>query len=413
MAIAGSLTMLSGCAATAVEPDAVLTETAVPTQEAVATPIAYPVPDGCPTGAEFGTAYAGDAAWAQELDIALLGGALSSPLPDGGCGYIVGDGGTTDSGTAFERVIAVYFNIDTPGRHTHSDLYGWAIAAGGTPRVDASDETSDTALDLPSDFAGFSNASFDWVNGDTSYWFTDETVIPAFTQGASAKVEFYLSADDVAMMKKASDAGVDASDPTKALAAGLPLASSVAFSAADPDGYSTEFQLTARLQPFTTDVTNSAPGEWEILSTSSVSGTVWNTTAQRNTESPAVGAFALYPKGSAACSGFNGVSIKDADWQDSSYCQIGLGSHFRDSLEPDGMQNFESGTKPLKVGPFPEGGTELAEFNAPISIYASLDPITMRTTTDWTSDQGCLTNLETTSVWVIAMDGWPDPICQP
>jgi hypothetical protein len=406
LAVAGVVAVLTGCAAPAAEPVAVEEETEAP-------PVSYPVPEGCPSGEEFGTAFVSDADWAEEIDIALLDTALATPLPDGGCGYVVGDGGATDSGVAFERIIVFYFNIDTPGRATHDDLYNWALAAGGVPATTDTGETSDTSIELPTEFSTFTNASFGWVDGETSSWFPDDETIPAFTQGASAQVEFYLPADAVSAMKDASAAGVDASDPTKALAAGLPLTSSVAFNAADPDGYTAEYKLTAKLQPFTTDVTNSAPGELEILSSASTTGVVKNTTPQRNTKTASVNAFALYPKGSAVCNSFNAVSIKDADWQDSSYCMIGLGGIGGADLAPDGTQTLESGTVGLKYGPFPEGGPELAVFNAPIAVYASLDPISMRTTTNWTSDKGCLTNLSTTSAWVIAMDGWPDPICQP
>lgn len=397
--------LLGACAAPPTEPVAA---------EEEATPASYPVPDGCPTGDEFGLAFVAQEGWAEEIDASFLDTVVSTPLPAGGCAYVAGDGGTTDSGAAFERIIVVYFNIDTPDRPTHDDLYGWAMSAGATPNVDdATGEASDSSADLPQDFTGFTNGTFLWVDGETSYFFTEHETIPAFTQGANAKLEFYLEAADVEAIRAASDAGVNASDPTKALAAGLPLTSSVTFDGTDPDGYTATYQVTAKLQPFTTDVSNSAPGELEILSSGSVGGSVQNTTPERNTETASVNAFALYPGGSPICDNFNEVSITGADWQDSSYCAIGLGGIYRAELAPEGSQTFEETSTPLEYGPFPENGSELTAFNAPLAVYASLDPSSMVTTTDWTSDKGCLTKLSTTAAWVIAMDGWPDPICRP
>ena len=80
------------------------------------------------------------------------------------------------------------------------------------------------------------------------------------------------------------------------------------------------------MQPFTSDVTDAPPGQFEAVGASGVGGSVTNTTAERNMTAPEASVVALYPLESAACSGYNGISAEGADWQDSAYCVLGLGS---------------------------------------------------------------------------------------
>lgn len=405
LAVVGAI-LLSGCSAPAPEP--------AEADEIEATPASYPIPDGCPTGDDFGVAYVDQEGWAEEIDAVLLDTAVSSPLPSGGCGYIAGTGGSTDDGVAYERIIVMYFNIDTPERPTHSELIDWGITTGGNSEVDETyDEPEVTGVALPQEFSTFTNASLSWVDGETSFRFQEDTDIPEFTQGASATIEFYLATEVIDSLKAAASAGIDPTDPTTALAAGLPLTSSVTFGAVDPDGYSVEYNVTGTLTPFVSDVTNSAPGELEVFATGSLTGNVKNTTPERNAKSASVGAFLVYPTGSAVCNDFNGLSVTGADWSDSSYCSIGVSGMPGLELAPDSVQPFDGTKSELRFGQHPEGGTALIDYNAPIAMYASIDPIRMLTRTDWTSDVGCLTKQRTTAMWVVPMAGWPDPICQP
>lgn len=403
VAVVAAAMMFAGCSAPAAEP-------ASAEEEGTNTPVTYPVPDGCPTAEDFSRAFVSDPTFARQLNAALLDAVLSDPLPAGGCGYLVNNGGNaTSSGSTYERVIVFWFNMDSPNRLSTAELTEWATSIGATAGADG---TSD--FDLPDSLSGYTNGIVSLVDGVTSFIFDqDSDVIPEFTQGASGRIDFYLSENLADAVTAATDAGVTTADPTTALASGLPSVSYVAFDATDPEGYTVNIALSGKLWPWATDVADSAPGEEQATSHSRVSGSVTNTTAARNATSPKVNLFALYPMGSAACMNGGVASVVGADWQDSSYCTISLGSVSPVELSPDATQVYKAYISDLSFGPFPEGGSAVGELSQPLAVYAALDPITMLTTTDWTSSKGCLTNLSTTSVWAVVADGWPDLICQP
>ncbi|MFZ8756958.1 hypothetical protein ACO03V_05995 [Microbacterium sp. HMH0099] len=224
----------------------------------MATPISYPVPDGCPSGKELGQAYVDDPAWARAVNADLLSGELRSPLPAGGCAYFVGDVGAAKNGVdTYQRVIVAYFNLDTPGRLTPGDLRAWGLQAGGVPteQTDAegnpTGETSDTSLTLPDNFTYFNNAGVGWVDGVTTMRYR-ETPIPAFTQGSSGQVEFYLKADRAKAIEEASVTGGTVSDAMSGIIAIDTSATAVTLTAIDPTtGATTATRTFEGTQPVT------------------------------------------------------------------------------------------------------------------------------------------------------------------
>lgn len=230
-AIAGTVVLFVGCSAAA--PD-------LGDNDADATPITYPVPDGCPSGADFGQAYIGQSEWARAVNADLLSGDLRSPLPPGGCAYFAGDIGAAKNGVdRYQRVIVAYFNLDTPGRLTQGDLRTWGTNAGGVPKAEQNlegeltGETSDTSLTLPDDFTYFDSAGVSWVDGTTTIRYSD-TPIPAFTHGASGQIEFYLKAERASAIEAASVSGGTVSDAMSGIIAIDASASAVTLTAIDP-----------------------------------------------------------------------------------------------------------------------------------------------------------------------------------
>lgn len=399
-----SIGFLGSCSAPEPEPDE---------KPKAAKPVVYPVPDGCPTGEQFSQVNVGEKGWAEQIDSSLLNAALSTPLLEGGCSYLVGDVGATTDGEPIRRVIVAYFNMDTPNRHTRRELIRWAESAGATA---VEEEISRTEFALPTEFSGLTEGTFIWTDGEASYQYLEEEgkeTIPEFTQGSNAQIEFYVLADKMDAIKAAGEAGIDPTDPTKALAAGLPMVTSTTFNGTDPDGYTATYTAKVELQPFTTDVTNSAPGQQEILSTGTFTGSVKNTTPQRKSTPASFGAYVVYRGDSAACDQWNNIAVTGGDWSSRPYCVITSNGVGGVDLEPDGSHDFEPLAMSIKRGGFPEGGPELADFQSPVAVYAYLDPEFGVHWSEWTADRGCLTNRGTTEVWVLPMDGWPDPICAP
>lgn len=402
---------LAGCSAPA---------SPTPEAEEVA-PVSYPIPDGCPTGAEFGDAYVSDPEWAEALDAALINGEVTTPLPAGGCAYAVGEVGTSEtSSSTYRRVIVFYFNLDEPGKLTHSELMEWGVTAGGTPTAETdfdgapTGEYSDTNLTLPSEFTDWTGADVGWVDGETSSWGWDETVVPAHTQGANGRIEMFLYADSVAAILAATTSGDGPIDPTQALAQGVGASFATTVNITDlSQGYTARVELTGQLQPWTSDVTNAAPGKFDAFGSSTVRGTQTNTTAARNTRTTGISVIAVYPLGSAACNGFNGVSVVGDDWSDSSYCAIVLGGVGAADLSPDGAQNFPAVTKVHELGSFDEGSAALSQLNAPVSVYAMFGGKGNGFTgVNWDGDKGCHVQSDLASgQWVVAMDGWPEVLC--
>lgn len=417
LAVVSALVM-GGCGSGSTTPKP---EAAKPTTaKATPTPTLLPVPEGCPTADEFTQAMIEKTNWVTAVEPALLNISLASPLPDGACAYVFNEGGTATTGTEVKFVDVLYFNIDTPGRPTHADLVKWAVDAGATPALDSStDVTSDVTISLPVEFSNFDLGTFVWKEGKikNSSVFNGPDVIPAFTQRAYAEVRFYMAKQVVEPLLAATAAGLDPTDKSKALAAGIPLASSVTFIAKDTAGYTVEYDMKVTLQPFTTDVTNSAPGKYEVISTAAVSGTVTNTTPQRNTTTGVVGALVLYPYDSPACTSYRGLLRTDSNAEPPPDCEVWLTGLDTVELGPDSVQAFPdlSSFQDLRFGPYPESGPELGAYNAPIAIYATLKDGYVGYEPGWGSDQGCEVSEGgyNGKTWVIPMDGWPDPICNP
>lgn len=416
LAVVSALVM-GGCGSGSTTPKP---EAAKPTTaKATPTPTLLPVPEGCPTSEEFSQSFVSDPSWATTfIDSALVSTALTSALPDGACAYVVNKAGTATDGSEYYTVYVIYFNIDTPGRPTHADLVKWAVDAGGTPALDsATDVTSEVVIDLPTEFSKFTDATFQWVEGQSkdSTLFYGEDIIPAFTQRAHAVVHFYLEKKVAEPLLAASAAGLDPTDKSKALAAGIPLTSVVTFGAKDPEGYTVEYDVKVTLQPFTTDVTNSAPGKYEIISTANVTGTVKNTTPQRNVTTGAVDALFAFPDGSPACTPYNDLVKVDRGNETPANCAIRAVGLESAELGPDGALPFpdQNSDKEFRFGPVPEGGPELGAYNTPIAVYAALRDSFYGGTDDWESDKGCEVFSGNTRLWVIPMEGWPDPICNP
>lgn len=374
-------------------------------------PVSLPVPDGCPTAEEFGNAWVRYADFADAIDFTLLAGETNPAVPSGGCAYSRRDVETASDSDARYRFVQVwYFNLNAPGKSTTAELEEWAIAAGGVPSPDS--DSVGTNFDLPDDFSGWTGTDLR-AAGDES-WGWDETIVPAFTQGISARIEFGLDADRVQSLVDASVGGneTQGGDPTAALSLGLAAAFQNTFNMQDSEGYTVGVEVAGRLQAFTSDVSDAPPGQFRAVSISTVGGALTNTTAGRNTDADNVGVAALYPLESTVCAGVSsGVSLPGADGQDSSYCLIGLGQVNGTNLTVDGVAVSEPLEKLLEFGDFPETGSALAEFNRPVSIYALFGTRAGRNDSSWTGDQGCLTRTTQGGTWVTVMLGWPEVIC--
>lgn len=377
------------------------------------------VPSGCPTGEEFGEAFVSDPAWADPLPARLLDSEVSAALPDGGCAYAVGAVGIAESsGVEYQRVIVYYFNLDTPNRPSRAELRAWGESAGGLPAEETdldgagTGEYSDRELDLPDRFTYFTGASVSWVDGETTTRFDDDSSIPAFTQGASGSIEFFLRAVRIDAIRALGDSGAETIDPRAALAQGLRTSFSTTYGVSDEEGYTASFQLSGHLEPFVPDVADSPPGMFEAMSSSVVRGQVTNTTSGRNTDTPGAAVWALYPRDSAACTGYNGISVEGADWQDPSFCTLVLGSVAGARLGPDTTQEFEEAGLALKQGPFEESSTALQELNAPVAVYVVFGGAGRGLTgVDWTADVGCHVRTTNGGTWAVAMAGWPEVLC--
>ncbi|MDQ1175017.1 hypothetical protein QE430_003324 [Microbacterium testaceum] len=206
----------------------------------VVTPISYPVPDDCPSGKEFGLAYVDDPAWARAVNADLLSGDLRSALPAGGCAYFTGEVGTAKNGIdKYQRVIVAYFNLDTPDRLTRDDLRAWGLQAGGVPAVltdaegNPTGETSDTSLTLPDNFTYFDSAGVSWVDGVTTIAYSDSP-IPAYTQGASGTIQFYLKSERASAIEDASVNGGAVADAMSGIIAIDATSTTITLTAIDP-----------------------------------------------------------------------------------------------------------------------------------------------------------------------------------
>ncbi|MFF2842479.1 hypothetical protein [Paenarthrobacter sp. NPDC057981] len=359
------------------------------------------------------------------IEAKLLDSELKTPLPAGGCAYLYSPPGTSNnSSEKYQRVMVWYFNVNRQGKLTTADITNWAKSAGGTPlkgtdpiNNQTTTDTTGNNFDLPDTFSGWTKSTVVQVSGDNDHFGWEQTVLPAYTQGAQAKIDFALKADKAQAMARASVPGSTTSagsDPTKALTLGLAAAFSTSAVVTNDEGYTAQLKVQGKLEPFTKDVKDAPPGKLHGISSSTVSGSVTNTTTGRQTKTPGAGVMAVYPLESAACDGYNGISVTGTDWQKPSYCAVELGSVEGTTLAPDASQSLKGTTLPQKLGTFPESGNAIAELNAPISFYMKFGNVGMASAgTNWKSDKGCLSSrLYGGATWNVVMDGWPDVICK-
>lgn len=428
LAIVAMAAMAAGCGQSQESSSAAPAAVSTPSP----TPTVLPVPDGCPPPKDLGQAYVADPAWfTASFDAKLLDSEVSTPIPKNGCAYTYGEPGTSNnSSDKFQHVMVWYFNTNTPGHASTADITAWAKAAGGTPlqgkdhaaNQPAPPDTTGLNFDLPVTFSGWTNSTLLQVNGSSSFaW--DKSTIPAYTQGSQSELDFSVKADKAQAMVRASSAGstsggssaaTASSDPTKALSQGLSASFSTSTVVTDGQGYTSQLKVQGKLEPFTKDVTEAPPGQLNAVSSSTVTGSVTNTTAGRQTKTSGAQVVAVYPLDSAACNNYNGISVKGADWQKPSFCQIDLGYVEGTTLAPDGTQTLKGSTTPLKLGTFPESGPAVAQLNSPTSIYLSFGSkgsVMVGVTSQ--GDKGCMASRNSASdSWFIAMDGWPDVICK-
>lgn len=386
----------------------------------------YPLPKDCPPEKELGQAWVDKTDWFTAIDAKLLDSELKTPLPKNGCAYLYSTPDTANnSSDTFQHVMVWYFNMNRPGQAATADITNWAKSAGGTPlsgiQPGTNNVTTDTTgldFDLPDSFSGWTKSTVVQVNGPGSRFGWNQSVLPAYTQGAEAKIDFSLSAQKAQAMARASGAGASAgastSDPTKALSQGLAASFSTSTVITDKQGYTAQLKVQGKLEPFTKNVTDAPPGKLNAVSSSTVSGSITNTTAGRQTATPSASVIAVYPLESAACTGYNGISVKNADWQKSSYCAIDLGSVENVTLSLDASQTLNERTASQKMGTFPESGDAISQLNSPVSVYLNFGSEgTISTGTSWHGDKGCLSSRAYGGAsWNVAMDGWPDVICQ-
>lgn len=384
-----------------------------------ATATVYPVPGGCPPAKELGQAYPGKEDLFTAIDAKLLDSEVKTALPKNGCAYLYGDVGTSNnSSEKFQHVMVWYFNTNRPGQAATADISAWAKSAGGTPTVNtnpgAPSSISSRDFDLPDTFSGWMNSTVVQEEGAANSFPFDQSVIPAFTQGNQSKIYFAVKAEKAQAILRASGAGAGAGDPTKALSQGLIASFSASTVVTDDQGYTAQLNVKGKLEPFVKNVTDAPPGKLYALSNSTVAGSITNKTAGRQTKTPSASVIAVYPLGSAACANNNGISVKNANSQKPSYCAIDLGSVEGVNLSPDASQTLKESAVPQKMGTFPESGDAIAQLNSPVSVYLYFGSWGATfTDINWHGDKGCKSQRASgVGSWYVAMDGWPDVVCQ-
>lgn len=380
--------------------------------------VVYAIPEGCPTAEEFSQARFGENDRLDPIDFALLNAEVNPPMPEGGCAYTRRQVGTADnSASTYRQVIVHYFNIEEPGRRTSAEMRDWGISGGGTPTAivdfetgEATGEFSETALTLPIEFSGWTDSTVFWREGEDLGFWLDQDVIPAFIQGAFAQLSFSMDEERVNALVEASQSGAVVADPVTALSQGLAAAFSSTFSIADDEGYTADIAISGRLQPWTSDVVDAPPGEFNAVASADVAGTQTNTTPARNVAFNGVAVVVLYPRGPEGC--VDSVGVSAGNGSGSTYCFVELGRLPTAALGPDEVQTTPSSTVQLKVGPFPESGSSLSALNSPSAIYASFGGRVLGGLgLELTGDRGCRVQTDQGARWVVPMNGWPDSLC--
>ncbi|WP_416442571.1 hypothetical protein AB3K78_09135 [Leucobacter sp. HNU] len=367
-----------------------------------------------------------DPEWAEALDVNLLQGELSTPLPDGGCGYAARKtGSASNSDHTYRSVNVFYFRLGEEGRITEEQIEEWGKNAGGVLHEEVDDTTDpptsrvwDNFLDLPQSISGWSGGELSWVDGENAQMFFEledgTRAIPEYTQLATARIKLPLDSELVATIvaQGANTTPGAVPEPTQALSKGLSATFSNSFSITDEAGYTGTVEFSGKLQPWTSDVTDAPPGQFEALSKASTQGVYTNTTPERRSKLPGMRVWALYPVKSAGCTGGSGISVEGDDWASSSYCILSLGGTSDTDLEPGAVHTPEKRTADLKLGPFDENGDALAVLNMPSSIYVAFGGSGQGSTNvDWTGDKGCLVHTQNGAQWLVVMDGWPEVLC--
>lgn len=407
---------VTGCAATPAAPKPITKPTTA----------AYAVPAACPSAAKFRKARGGILRQDTAIDAKLLDAELSKALPEGGCAYVVSDPKPTTDPAFIDRNIEVwYFNLDTPGRNTSKSMFAWATSVGATPEVgtDAASKIVDAGgnfLDLPSGFSRYSGATAGVVDGKSTQFPWNESVMPAYTKSAQAKIAFSIDSSKADAMIAAAGSGTtgtgtDAADPTSALAHGLNATFKTNFDMASDAGYTALAHVEGKLQPFTSSIINAAPGSFDASFGWTVGGSITNTTPGRNTAVSYVQVIALYAKDSVACKYNTGVFDKGAANSNSSpsYCFYPLGGLQNASLAPGASQDFPPSNNEVTFGTFQESSDALKQLNAPLSVYAYFGGNASGSSgVSWHSDKGCQSKFESGDAWFVAMEGWPDILCR-
>lgn len=304
---------------------------------------------------------------------------------------------------AVRFVYILYFNLGTPNRPSLADFDGGVLEIGGM-------QAGAHVFDLPSTHSGLIEAAaFASGEGTGGTWPPGGTM-PAYSQDTQDIVRLWLPAEQI--VKLAVDAGNSATyDPTTARANGLQLQWAGNLDVADADGYTANYALSGSLSPFTADVTDSKPGEFEANAAIAIRGSVTNTTADRNASITGVGMYALYPLGSAACTNYNGISRIGRSWKYPDYCFVRIGGVVGTELATGQDSSVRSENPPVKSGPHAEGSDALAQLDAPVSIDASSGGQRVQSSPDWTSSKGCVAPIDSSGgQTAVVMNEWPDPL---
>jgi hypothetical protein len=390
-----------------------------------ATPVSYPIPEGCPSPAEFATASTGASRTYEGIDLTLLNTYLETPLPDRGCAFASTEVRSAESSSSTYRMVEVwYFNLEESNNPSWDDLALWAESAGGTEI----DEVR-WNFDLPESFSGWTGS---WIaNGlsDDGSWAWSEDAIPEYTQGKMASAWFGLDEEEVTSLIDAQESGVDPGDPTSFLANGAAIPLTGSIDAVNEEGYSWTIDLDGQMEPFISEVADSIPGEFTATTTVSYAGSATNTTPGRNADGAGARVIALYAAETDLCRTklSNGALSSDeifpsGDTSDHApYCYVELGRPLSSPLAPEETQTFSSvdfgnhsDTQGITLEQLDEGSTALEDLNSPVSVYAT--PVFGNELS--TSDSGVADSECEAEAWpsltysVVPLDGWPDVLCE-
>lgn len=379
------------------------------------------VGEGCPSAEDFGTAdFYDDESYADHyasLDVELLDAYLETPLPAGGCAYARNEAvDSNNSDDSYRRVSVAYFNLGVEGRPSADDLRTWAQEAeaqdSGIEKTDGTfSEPDGTEWALPETFSGWTGAALSIHTNRIAF---GNQTIPEFTERDNAVVQFSLHEGDVDAIEANSGEGADEQrDPTTAMADGLDAPFAATFSMEDEQGYTVDVELSGSLAPFTSEVVNSLPGEFEAVSRGSrVQAVATNTTDGRNAKVPEFTVSAFYDIDSDFCGGRGYVSKVGDAWQDPSFCRLQIKLHRESEIEADGRAVLELVGSDIVASGLDESSAALEDLNAPVGIYVSLGSRGgISTSVEAQAATGCQTSGGNGDEWFVPMDGWPDPVC--